>query len=162
MGDWNEWEDMKETIVNDHLFSKEPKISKLNVVEDCYNKYTYVRLINDCKKKITMYSSNYFGGFAVNAIDNSLYNIRIGTNDEKYLFSVRFTSEKFKGREDDIITLFYDSPYSYENHHGVTLDHNTITQWYNRFNKLPPRQTYVNRNPVVENRSSEPKVTVVK
>jgi hypothetical protein len=164
MGDWNEWDDIKETIVNDNLISnKDHRISsKLDVLEDCYNKYTYVGTINDRKKKITMYSSSYAGGYAVNAIDNTMYNIRIGTNDEKYLFSVRFTREKFKGRESDIITLFYDSPYSYETHHGVTLNPNIISQWYNTFNKLPQRATYFHRDPVIENVIPEPVGVVVK
>ena len=159
MGDWNEWNDMKDTMVNDTPIVPQNNklLSKLKLTEECRNKYTYFRKIDDRKKRITMYSSNYSGGWAINAMDNTPYNIKIGTNEEKYLFSIRFTREKFIGRESDIITLFYDSPYSYESHHGVTLTPNIINNWYTIFNKLPHRQpTYrPNSNSTAPNDSED-------
>ena len=148
MGDWNEWENMKDTMVNDTPILPQNKLlSKIKLTEECRNKYIYFRKIDDRKKRITMYSSNYSGGWAVNAVDNTPYNIKIGTNEEKYLFSIRFTREKFIGRESDIITLFYDSPYAYEAHHGVTLNPNIINNWYTIFNKLPHKKwTYKNNS----------------
>ena len=147
MGDWNEWDDLKDTIVNEQKFALS-KAGQFNSDkkdrEVCTNKYTYYRKINETdkkKKRITMYSSNYVSGCAINAINNTMYNVRIGTNDEKYLFSVRFTTKKFDGLSDDVITLYYDNPYSYENHHGVSLNPKIISDWYTQFNKLPPRNT---------------------
>lgn len=144
MGDANEWNDLKSTAV--HEFNKSLD-KKHNITTDdallrIPNKYVYKRKIDGVYKKVTMYSSNYFCGFAVNAIDNTLYNIRIGSNNEKYLFSVRFVAEKFKDREHDVLTLYYDNPYAYERHHGILLDKKIVSKWYDTFNKLPVKHIY--------------------
>jgi hypothetical protein len=144
MGDENEWNDLKSTAVhefNKSLDKKHP-INTDNALLRIPNKYVYKRKIDGVSKKVTMYSSNYFCGFAVNAIDNTLYNIRIGSNNEKYLFSVRFVAEKFKDREHEVLTLYYDNPQAYEKHHGVSLDKKIISKWYDTFNKLPVKRIY--------------------
>ena len=140
MGDWNEWEDMKDTIVNDHKFlDSQPSNTKaLTNIGDPGNKYVYTKLVDGVKRRIIMYSSNYVGGWATDAITNTPYNIRIGSQEEKRLFSVRFTSRVFAGRENDIITLYYDSPYLYEKHHYVSLNPTIIDKWQSTCNSLGP------------------------
>jgi hypothetical protein len=145
MGDWNEWEDMKDTIVNEHRFLDPSKKHKSvnkdkddNQLEPT-NKYVYTKIVDDVKRRITMYSSNYVGGWAVNAITNVPYNIRIGSTNEQYLFTVRFSARKFPGRENDVITLYYDSPYLYERHHYVSLRPSVIDSWQAKFNALHQR-----------------------
>jgi hypothetical protein len=116
---------------------------QLDAAEVITNKYTYVKKLDDGKyRKITMYSSNYLSGWAVNAIDNTVYNVRVGSSNERYLFSVRFVSHKFKGREDEVITLYYDSPYAYETHQCITLPTEVIQQWHTVFNSLPRDFSY--------------------
>jgi hypothetical protein len=143
MGDWNEWEDMKDTIVNEHRYlDKSNNIKSKDQYtdeEEVTNKYVYTTMVDDVKRKVTMYSSNYVGGWAINAITNVPYNIRVGSMQEQYLFTVRFTGRKFPGRENDIITLYYDSPYLYERHHYVSLRPSIIEKWQSKVNSLPRR-----------------------
>ena len=165
MGDWNEWEDMKDTIVNEHKYlSQSEKNMSTNKDEllDHPNKYVYTRIDDDnIKRKITMYSSNYVSGWAINAITNTTYNIRIGSNHEQYLFTVRFTARSFKGRENDIITLYYDSPYLYERHHYVSLNPALINKWQTRVNKLPRKHIQTYKEPSHDNIQSSQDVSII-
>lgn len=143
MGDWNEWNDLQETIdVFDslHTVKDKPEINNKEKVTELLNepnKYVYKKKVNKevndevirVNKKITMYSSGGQGSYIVNPIDNTLYNARVGSKEENNFFKVRFTAKRFPGKENDIITLYYESPYVYERHHHTTLPLHTIKKW---------------------------------
>ena len=147
MGDSSEWEDLNETIAKDIKQTKPNKVTNDPEFNHLPNRHVYTRKVDGVKRRVVMYSSPYVSGFAVNAIDNTPFNIRIGSVAEQYLFSVRFTSDRIKGKEPDIITLYYESPYGYEKHHGTLLNPAVISEWYSKFNKLPIRPIYSHIQP---------------
>ena len=144
MGDWNEWNDLQETIDLFDLLqnvNKKPETNnnkeKVTELLNEPNKYVYKKKVdkevNDevvrVNKKITMYSSGGHGSYIVNPLDNTLYNARVGSKEEDNFFKVRFTAKSFPGKEQDIITLYYESPYVYERHHHTTLPLHIIKKW---------------------------------
>ena len=134
MGDWNEWNDLQETMETFEPVPNETKAilkNKETITEILNepNKYVYKTKVNEVNKKITMYSSGGFGNYIVNPIDNTFYNVRVGSKGEDRFFSVRFTAKSFPGKENDTITLYYETPYVYERHHHVTLPLHIIKKW---------------------------------
>jgi hypothetical protein len=154
MGDWNEWNDLQETndIFDQSEIEIKPKAKNKELVTDLVNepnKYVYKRKIEQVNnntntkknitKKITMYSSGSYGSYIVNPLDNTQYNIKVGSKDEVKFFSVRFAAKSFQG-QDEPITLYYDSPYTYERHHHVSLPRHILQNWENTrlmLNKRP-------------------------
>jgi hypothetical protein len=144
MGDWNEWNELKGLIAPDDEYINETDENgggkdKLRDVLNEPNKYVYKKKVNKVMKRITMYSTGGFGNNIVNPMDNTMYNMRVGSKDELNFFSVRFTAQSFIGKEKDIITLYYETPYAYERHHHITLPLNVIKKW---------EETRIKPNPV--------------
>jgi len=148
MGDWNEWNDLQETAdlfdpLNTDTTIKTTNANAKNLMQTKNeknkeiitellnepNKYVYKTTVNKIKKKITMYSSGGFGNYIVNPVDNTTYNVRVGSKGEDRFFSVRFTAKSFPDKEKEIITLYYESPYAYERHHHTTLPLHIIKKW---------------------------------
>ena len=143
MGDWNEWNDLQETndIFEPVEIETKPMIKNKELVTDLVNepnKYVYKRKVEQVNnnnkkkyitKKITMYSSGSYGNYIVNPLDNTPYNIKVGSKEEVKFFSVRFTAKRFQGQDDEPITLYYDSPYTYERHHHVSLPRHILQNW---------------------------------
>ena len=141
MGDWNEWNDLKETMDLFDPLNKPTLKNKEQLTEllNEPNKYVYKRKVDEVNKKITMYSSGGFGSYIVNPLDNTVYNVRVGSKEEDSFFSVRFTAKSFPGKEKDIITLYYESPYVYERHHHVALPLHIIKKWEETHVKEEPQ-----------------------
>jgi|SaaInl5LU_22_DNA_1037371.scaffolds.fasta_scaffold42745_2 hypothetical protein len=59
------------------------------------------------------------------------YNDFVGTKNETKYFKVSFSTGELNSKN-DMNTLFYISPRSYENHMGTNLDEEIITRWNNR------------------------------
>ena len=142
MGDWNEWNDLQETndIFDPTTNTNKPETKKtkeiLTDVLNEPNKYVYKKrltLDNDKKitKRITMYSSGGYGNYIVNPLDNTPYNIRVGSKEERQFFTVRFAARTFPDQDNVPITLYYDSPYTYERHHHVSLPMHILQNWEN-------------------------------
>lgn len=138
MGDWNEWNDLQETadMFDPTKTESTPATKKnkeiLTEILNEPNKYVYKKKVDNVNKKITMYSSGGYGNYIVNPLDNTQYNIKVGSKEESKFFSVRFTSKMFPGKEKDIITLYYDSPYTYERHHHLSLPQHILQNWDNK------------------------------
>ena len=147
MGDWNEWNDLQGFVEEyDTGVNARDGKEKLREILNEPNKYVYKKKVNNVMKKITMYSSGGFGHNIVNPIDNTMYNMKVGSKDELNFFSVRFTSKRFIGKEKDIITLYYDTPYAYERHHHIELPINQIKKWeetHKMAEKSPDTQEYM-------------------
>ena len=138
MGDWNEWNDLQETAdMFDPTKTESTQATKKNKemlteILNEPNKYVYKKKVDKVNKKITMYSSGGYGNYIVNPLDNTQYNIKVGSKEESKFFSVRFTSKMFPGKDNDSITLYYDSPYTYERHHHVSLPQHILQNWDNK------------------------------
>ena len=83
-------------------------------------------------KRITIenYGSGSHGHLIRNAVTGIKYNIAVGSAGEDTLFKVRESTGRNGRRES--LTLYYDSPEQFENHHFTTLPIEVKQKWHKR------------------------------
>jgi len=77
-------------------------------------------------KEIRVYPSSSQGSNIKNAETGEFSKSIVGSTDEDFFFKVTVATGQF---ENGPLTLFYNSPAHYENHHGIVLDENTKFNW---------------------------------
>ena len=83
-------------------------------------------------KRITIenYGSGSHGNLIRNAVTGIKYNITVGSAGEDMFFKVRESTGRNGRRE--TLTLYYDSPEQFENHHFTTLPIEVKQKWHKR------------------------------
>ena len=130
---WSNFEDETSVELNTRQQRTTDQLKKLN---KHYERYTipYNKVASDGKfhKKITieLYGSKGTGSTIKNAVTGVNYNILVGSSEEDLLFKVVEATGRY-GRKEPI-TLYYDSPEQFENHHFTSVDTDVKKYWYER------------------------------
>jgi len=107
------------------LFNSSGKLKQLN---KGYHKLSRKILYNNKIKivEIGVYGSGSQGSSIRNAETGEYYKSKVGSKEEDLFFKVRnATCETSSGS----LTLFYESPSEYENHHSIILNDKIKQQW---------------------------------
>jgi len=84
-------------------------------------------------KKINIYSTRNTPGARIrDPIHGTFSNDKVGSKDEYYYFKVRLAS--LISNTNDPVTLFYDSPESYERHQLMRVNMDIKNKWHIRHN----------------------------
>uniref|UniRef100_A0A6C0ES46 Uncharacterized protein n=1 Tax=viral metagenome TaxID=1070528 RepID=A0A6C0ES46_9ZZZZ len=65
-----------------------------------------------------------------NAINGAYTNCLVGSYDEDLFFKLRLLTDKC---DEDLTTLYYDSPEQYENHFNATISDDIKEKWKNKY-----------------------------
>jgi len=93
-----------------------------------------------------VYYSDIVGDYIRDAVTGAKFPWKVGSFDERRFYKVRSTTayanSKAKGTQDpgsrSARQGFYETPFSYMNHHEVYLDKEVVKSWYDKTNALYP------------------------
>ena len=111
------------------------KKKRLKALEDIkrldkgYNKVFRHR--NGKQYSVEYYATSLNPGRKIrNAINGAYTNCLVGSYDEDLFFKLRLLTDKC---DEDLTTLYYDSPEQYEKHFNTELDDATKEKWKNKY-----------------------------
>jgi hypothetical protein len=111
------------------------KKKRLKVLEDIkrldkgYNKV--FRYKNRKQHSVEYYATSINPGKKIrNAINGAYTNCIVGSFDEDLFFKIRLLTDKC---DEDLTTLYYDSPEQYEKHFNDIIDDYTKEKWKNKY-----------------------------
>ena len=116
-----------------HLTEEEKnELEKMRILTNPGHHKIY-KVFNNKTKKINIYSTRNTPGARIrDPIHGTFSNDRVGSTDEHYYFKVRLAS--VISNTNDPITLFYDTPESYERHQFIRVNMDIKNKWYLRRN----------------------------
>jgi hypothetical protein len=133
----NKYQDVyeDETISTTSYTITSEKKKRLKALEDIkrmdkgYNKVQ--RIHNGKQYSIEYYATPINPGRKIrNAINGSYTNCLVGSLDENLFFKIRLLTDKC---DEDLTTLYYDSPEQYEKHFNTVLDNDIIEKWKTKY-----------------------------
>ena len=78
------------------------------------------------KTRVDCYSAGDSGSNIRNAETGDYYKYKVGSKDEDLFFKLRLLTDKC---DEDLTTLYYDSPEQYENHFNTVISDDVKEKW---------------------------------
>jgi hypothetical protein len=130
------WSNFGEETSVEFNIRQQKSADELKKLDKHYERYIipYNKVGPDKKfhKKMTIeqYGSKGTGSKIKNAVTGVNYNILVGSSDEDLVFKVVEATGRY-GRKEPM-TLYYDTPEQFENHHFTSVDTYVKQCWYER------------------------------
>lgn len=114
---------------SDKRITKQQHHTEMKLSDPDY--YVITKRVGKKMKRIALYSTRSNPGRLIrNPVAGYKSNDRVGTLAERHYFKIRMTSI---GDGVEPVTLYYDSPESYEKHLHATVSHDIKAAWRSRF-----------------------------